>query len=152
MRNLHVFYMSGNELCSSTVVTEDHNSPADDDLTHSSNQPALFSNFHEFQKHLLTRKMETIPTLPFFCKICNKLDVEWQWGDDYRTFGERIGLSKDEISVLGQRGQPTRSMLQKFDSQKNSSIGKFKNIMEGMDRHDVVTILDEWIKDEWGKV
>ena len=43
-------------------------------------------------------------------------------------------------------------MLQKFDSQKNSSIGKFKNIMEGMDRHDVVTILDEWIKDEWGKV
>ena len=151
MRNLHVFYMSGNELCSSTVVTEDQ-SPADYDLTHSSNQPALFSNFHEFQKHLLTRKMETIPTRPFFCKICNKLDVERRWGDDYRTFGERIGLSKDEISVLGQRGQPTHSMLQKFDSQKNSSIGKFKNIMEGMERHDVVTILDEWISDEWGKV
>ena len=75
MINLHVFHMSGNKLCSSTVVTEDH-SPAYDDLTHSSNQPALFSNFHEFQKHLLTRKMETIPTLPFLCKICNKLDVE----------------------------------------------------------------------------
>ena len=150
MRYLHVFCTSGNE-CSSTVVTEDH-SPAHDDLTHSSNQPSSFLNSHEFQKHLLTRKMETIPFQPFFCKICDKLDLERRWGDDYRTFGERIGLSRDEISVLGQRGQPTHSMLQKFDSQKNSSIGKFKNIMEGMERHDVVTILDEWISYELGKL
>ena len=97
MRNLHVFYMSGNELCSSTVVTEDH-SPAHDDLTHSSNQPALFSNFHEFQKHLLTRKMETIPfTRSFIDKIFNKLDVKRQRRDYYRTLGERLGLSKDEM-------------------------------------------------------
>ena len=40
-------------------------------------------------------------------------------------------------------------MLQKFDSQKNSSIGKFKNIMD-MDRHDVVSIIDEWISYEQG--
>ena len=150
MRHLHVFCTSANE-CPSTVVTEDH-SPAHDDLTHSSNQPSSFLNSHEFQEDLLTRKMGTIPFQPFFCTICNKLDLERRWGDDYRTFGERIGLSRDEISVLGQRGQPTHSMLQKFDSQKNSSIGKFKNIMEGMERHDVVTILDEWISYELGKL
>ena len=40
--------------------------------------------------------------------------------------------------------------MQKFDSQKNSSIGKFKNIMEDMDRHDVVSIIDEWISYEQG--
>lgn len=80
------------------------------------------------------------------------------WSDNGGMITGRLGRElvsvkmRFQISVLGQRGQPTRSMLQKFDSQKNSSIGKFKNIMEGMDRHDVVTILDEWIKDEWGKV
>lgn len=150
MKNLRLFY-TGNELCSPTVVTEDH-SPAHDDLTHSSNHPVSFSDSHEFQKHLLTRKVEFIPFLPFYRKICNKLDVERPLWDDYRTFGERIGLSRDEISLLGQRGHPTHSMLQTFDSQMNSSIGKFKNIMEDMDRHDVVTIINEWISYEWGKL
>ena len=104
-----------------------------------------------FQKHLLTRKMETIPLRPFYCNICTKLDVERQFFDDYRLLGEKIGLSTDEIILLEQRGQPTHCMLQRFKSQKNSSVGKFKNIMEEMDRHDIVTIIDEWISYEWGK-
>ena len=94
--------------------------------------------------------MGTIPFQQFYCNICTKLDVERPWGDDYRTFGERIGLSRDEILLLAQKQEPTHFMLQKFDSQKNSSIGKFKNIMEDMDRHDVVSIIDEWISYEQG--
>ncbi|CAH3041838.1 unnamed protein product, partial [Porites lobata] len=74
-----------------------------------------------------------------------------QFLDDYRLLGEKIGLSRDEITLLGQKGQPTHCMLQKFKSQKNSCVGRFKNIMEDMDRHDIVTIIDEWISFEWGK-
>ena len=147
--NVHVFY-TGNEnsreLSSSTVVTENH-SPLDD-LT--GNQPASVS--HEFQNRLLTGKMATIPLRPFYRNICNKLDVERPFWDDYRMFGEKIDLTRDEILLLGQKQQPTHSMLQRFDSQKNSSVGKFKIIMENMDRHDVVTIINEWINYEWGKV
>ena len=147
--NVHVFY-TGNEnsreLCSSAVVTENHSLL--DDLT--GNQPASVSN--EFQNRLLTKKMATIPLWPFYCNICNKLDIERPFWDDYRMFGEKIDLSRDEILLLGQKQQPTHSMLQRFDSQKNSSVGKFKIIMENMDRHDVVTIINEWINYEWGKV
>ena len=109
------------------------------------------SDFHGFQKHLLSRKMETIPLKPFYCNICTRLDVERQFLDDYRLLGEKIGLSRDEITLLGQKGQPTHCMLQKFKSQKNSCVGRFKSIMEDMDRHDIVTVIDEWMSYEWGK-
>ena len=134
------------ELCLPSANNKDHSPP--DDLTVYVN-PA--SDFHGFQKHLLTRKMETIPLRPFYCNICTKLDVERQFLDDYRLLGEKIGLSRDEITLLGQKGQPTHCMLQKFKSQKNSCVGRFKNIMEDMDRHDIVTIIDEWISFEWEK-
>ena len=129
-----------------SVDNKDHISLPDESLTVN---PA--SDFHGFQKNLLNRKMETIPLQPFYSKICTTLDEERPLWDDFRTFGERIGLSRDEIYSLRQRGQPTQCMLQKFDSQKNGSIETFKNIMEDMDRHDIVTIIDEWISYEWGK-
>ena len=67
-------------------------------------------------------------------------------------FGEKIGLNRDEISLLGQSGKPTDSMImQKFESRKNSSIGKFKEIMEEMERDDVVAVIEEWVLDEWEK-
>lgn len=130
------------KLCLPSVDNKDHSPP----LTVN---PA--SDFHRFQEHLLTRKMETIPLRPFYRNICTKLDIERQFFDDYRLLGEKIGLSRDEIILLGQRGQPTHCMLQRFKSQKDSSVGKFKNIMKKMDRHDIVTIIDEWISYEWGK-
>lgn len=90
------------ELCLSSADNKDH--PPPDDLTVYVN-PA--SDFHGFQKHLLTRKIETIPLRPFYCNICTKLDVERQFLNDYRLLEEKIGLSRDEITLLGQRGQPT---------------------------------------------
>ena len=145
---MHTGNKKTRELCLPSVDNKDHIS-LPHDLTVN---PA--SDFHGFQKNLLNRKMETIPSWPFYCKICTTLDVERPFWDDYRTFGERISLSRDEISLLGQRGQPTNCMLQRFKSQKNSSVGTFKNIMENMDRHDIVTIIIlmiEWISFEWGK-
>ena len=144
MYHVYIGNKKPRELCLPSVDNKDH-SPAND-LTVNS-----VSDFHGFQKNLLNRKMETIPSQPFYCNICTTLDVERPFWDDYRTFGEKIGLSRGEISLLGQKGQPTHYMLQRFKSQKNSSVGKFKNIMENMDRHDIVTIIDEWISFEWGK-
>ena len=88
----------------------------------------------------------------FYKEICNKLDVLRQhFWDDYRLLGEKIGLSRDEIMLLGQKGNTTDSMMQKFNSQRNSSIGKFKGFLEEMKRDDVITIIDEWIVYEWNR-
>ena len=100
---------------------------------------------------LLVKKMTVIP-FEFYGKICNRLDILRQhFWDDYRLLGEKIGLGKDEIMLLGQKGNTTDSMIQKFNSQKNSSIGKFKGFLEEMERDDVLIIIDEWIVHEWAK-
>ena len=93
--------------------------------------------------------MSDIP-IKFYKEICNKLDVfRHQFWDDYRLLGEKIGLTKDEVSLLGQKRDPTHSMIQKFNSQRNSSIGKFKTFLEEMERNDVVIIINKWIVYEW---
>lgn len=103
----------------------------------------------DFRKSLLIKKMTDIP-IKFYSKICNKLDILRQnFWDDYRLLGEKIGLSRDEIILLGQQRNTTDLMMQKFNSQKNSSIGKFKGFVEEMERDDVVIIIDEWIVYEW---
>lgn len=93
--------------------------------------------------------MSDIP-IEFYRKICNKLDVlRGVFWDDYRLLGEKIGLSKDEVSLLGQKSDPTHSMIQKFNSQGNNSVREFRRFLEEMERSDVVTIINEWIIDEW---
>ena len=95
--------------------------------------------------------MEKIPNT-FDSEICIKLDKlrDCFW-DDYRSLGEAIGLEKDVVSYLAQIGNPTCQMLEKFDSQEGSSIRKFRDIVKEMERDDVVTILEDWIVDEWIK-
>ena len=93
--------------------------------------------------------MEQIPN-KFHNKICIKLNkLRGCFFDDYRSFGEAIGLDKDVVTYLGQIGNPTRQMLEKFDSQEGSSIRKFRDIVKEMGRDDVVSILEDWIVDEW---
>jgi len=98
---------------------------------------------------LLKKKMKDIP-IKFYSKICNSLDVfrDLFW-DDYRLLGEKIGLSRDEVLLLGQKMNTTDLMMQKFDSQRNSCIGKLKRIFEEMERGDVLTVINEWIVYEW---
>ena len=103
----------------------------------------------DFETHLLIRKMPSIPT-KFYSKICVKLDTSRScFWDDNRLFGKKIGLSHDEISFLRQKEDTTHSMIQKFNSQRDSSIGRFRKIVESMERDDVVSVIDEWIVDEW---
>jgi len=116
---------------------------------HCSSRIDLASVPQDFQTQLLSGRMATIP-IKFYRKICVKLDTSrgcfW---DDNRHFGEKIGLSRDEIMLLGQQENTTDLMIRKFDSQKNSSIGKFKKIVAEMERDDIVSIVSEWIVNEW---
>jgi len=105
-----------------------------------------------FQSSLLKKKMKDIP-IKFYSKICNSLDIfrDLFW-DDYRLLGEKIGLSRNEVRLLGQRKNTTDLMMQKFDSQRNSCIGKLRRILEEMERDDVLTIINEWIVYEWSRL
>ena len=94
--------------------------------------------------------MEKIPN-KFYSKICLKLDVRRDVWDDYRSFGEAIGLEKDIVMYLGQIGNPMRIMLEKFDSQQGSSIKTFRDLVKEMGRDDVVSVVEDWIVDEWMK-
>ena len=88
--------------------------------------------------------------LKFYRLICIRLDkVRECFWDDYRLLGEKIGLTNDEVAWLGQNKHPTHSMIEKFNSTKDNSIGKFRSILEKMERHDVICIINEWIVYEW---
>ena len=103
----------------------------------------------DFQTHLLSRKMTAIP-FEFYHRICVKLDTSRGClGDDNRLFGDKIGLSHDEILCLGQQQGTTHSMIQKFNSQRGNTIKKFKEILTSMGRYDVVSVIDEWIVYKW---
>ena len=105
----------------------------------------------DFQNSLLSKKMSAIP-LMFYSKICSKLDIRRLAFDDFRLLGEEIGLTRDQTLCLGQMENPTDQMITKFyNSQEGSCVSKFRGILEGMKRIDVVDVIDEWVKYEWLK-
>lgn len=95
--------------------------------------------------------MSSIP-LTFYRRICIKLDTlrQLSW-NDFRLLAEKVGLDKDNIWWLEQKDNPTKSILQEFETQKDPSIGRFKAILEEMQRDDVVKVIEDWIVDEWRK-
>ncbi|XP_067056590.1 uncharacterized protein [Acropora muricata] len=105
-----------------------------------------------FRKELLSNRVSRIPIQPFYQRICVKLDCERAFFYDFRLLGEKIGLDRNETSLLATKGNPTHSILEIYDSQKGSSIGKLRKFLEEMDRYDVVTVIDEWIDHEWKRV
>lgn len=105
----------------------------------------------DFLNSLYNKRMSAIP-YQFFGKICIKLDTLRQlFWDDFRLLGEKVGLDKDEITLLKQKGNQTETIIDKFNSQKNSCIGNFITILEEMERNDVITVIEEWVVDEWSK-
>lgn len=104
-----------------------------------------------FLNSLLSKPMSAIP-IEFYSNICIMLDTLRQlcW-NDYRLLAEKVGLDKNNIRWLGQKENPTELILQKFESQKDCSVGRFKAILEQMERNDVITVIEEWVLDEWKK-
>ena len=85
----------------------------------------------------------------FYRKICQKLDIlQIDWVD-YHLLGEKVGLGRDSILLLEQKCNQTEEILRHFDSKRESCVERFKIILEEMGRHDVVTVIEEWILFEW---
>ena len=86
----------------------------------------------------------------FYRKICQKLDIlQIDWVDYYHLLGEKVGLGRDAILLLEQKGNQTEEILRHFDSKRESCVERFKIILKEMGRHDVVTVIEEWILFEW---
>ncbi|XP_015775491.1 PREDICTED: uncharacterized protein LOC107353663 isoform X4 [Acropora digitifera] len=102
----------------------------------------------DFQNKLLSEPVAKIAISSSYTKICDNLNDERPFYNDYRILGEEVGLHKDEILCLGQKDNPTHLIL----DQKGISIGEFRKCLEEMDRNDVVNLIDEWIVNEWKQV
>ena len=97
----------------------------------------------------MSKPVSKIPIQPFYKRICAGLNGTRDFFDDFRLLAEKIGLDRTETSLLAMKGNPTASILEKFDGQKGSSVGKLRKFLEEMERHDVVIVIDEWIVHEW---
>ena len=102
----------------------------------------------DFQNKLLSEPVAKIAISSSYTNICDNLNDERPFYNDYRILGEKVGLHKDEILCLGQKGNPTGLIL----GQKGISIGQFRKFLEEMDRIDAVTLIDGWIVNEWKQV
>ena len=102
----------------------------------------------EFLNSLLSKKVAMIRN-QFYYKICQKLDIlQIDWVD-YHLLGEKVGLSRDAILLLEQRGNQTQEILQHFDLRRENCVGRFKIILEEMKRDDVVAVIEQWMLFEW---
>ena len=143
--NKALFFVTGLEKPS---VTDQYTSTTELHLS----SKIKFANIpQDFLDWCLTKRMFTIPTV-FRRTICIKIDTprELLW-DDYRLLAEKIGLGTDVILWLGQQSNKTELILQKFDAQEDPSVRRFKEILELMERNDVVEVIEDWLLFEWNK-
>lgn len=102
----------------------------------------------DLQNNLLSKEMSAIP-LKFYSRICTKLNIERSAFDDFRLLGEEIGLTKDVSLWLSQLDNPTdRLITDYYNTQEGSCVGKFQEILERMQRRDIIDVIDEWVKYE----
>ena len=65
-------------------------------------------------------------------------------------FGEKVGLSRDEVEFLGQQVNPTDHILKKWSASGQATVKKFLDILaeEGLERNDIIKILEDWVNEE----
>lgn len=70
--------------------------------------------------------------------------------DDYRMLGEKLGLLRDEITVLGQQENPTHGILTKWSSTGTDTVDKLIGVLgeEGFERSDVIMLLEQWVNEK----
>lgn len=126
----------------------DQSTPREEVDSPPTNHAELDRPSYNFREQLLSKPTSFI-CHEFYDDICTALDQNHPLGNDYNLLGEHIGLKKSKVDVLSQKGNPTKSMMQTLDSQKDGTIMRFQEIMEKMDRHDVLRIIENWIENEW---
>ena len=84
-------------------------------------------------------------------KICLKLNVEDNYNfNDYRLLGEKMGFDQDVIKNLKRSANPTQNLLDLWSVKREATVEKLIEFLreDDMDRDDVATILEDWLKKE----
>ena len=84
-------------------------------------------------------------------KICLKLNVEDKYYfNDYRLLGEKMGIDQDVIKNLKRSENPTDDLLDLWSVKREATVEKLIEFLreDDMDRDDVATILEDWLKKE----
>ena len=76
-------------------------------------------------------------------KICKKLDVRHTLGGDFRTLAAMVGMLNEDIELTSQRNEPTEEVLKWWGKKKEATVPKLRQILEEMERDDVIQILDD---------
>ena len=84
-------------------------------------------------------------------RICLKLNIEDNYHfKDYRFLGEKMGFDQDEIKNLKRSANPTYDLLDLWSRKREATVEKLIEFLreDDMDRDDVATILEDWLKKE----
>ena len=84
-------------------------------------------------------------------EICRKLNVEDKYYfNDYRLLGEKMGYKQDLIKNLKRAANPAEDLLDLWSVKGEATVEKLIELLreDGMDRDDVATILEDWLKKE----
>ena len=84
-------------------------------------------------------------------RICLKLNIEDNYHfKDYRFLGEKMGFDQDVIKNLKQAANPTEDLLNLWSVKCEATVEKLIEFLreDDMDRDDVATILEDWLKKE----
>ena len=89
--------------------------------------------------------IHNIPGKIYFT-MCQSLDKESPSFNDYHIFGEHLGFTRGEINLLN--NQPTDSLLRVWSERegKNATVERIMNILDDMQRHDILQILQNWVE------
>ena len=82
--------------------------------------------------------------IPFLVrqKICKLLNVRRTLGNDFRTFGAKLGMSNEDIKLISSAKDPAEEVLTWFEKKTTATVQKFLEILKRMKRDDVVDLLE----------
>ena len=99
-----------------------------------------------------TRLSTAVTELPLrvYSKICLKLNIRSVFFSDFRMLGEKVGLSRDEVEFLGQQVNPTDHILKKWSASGQATVKKLMDVLaeDGLERNDIIEILEGWVNEE----
>lgn len=104
-----------------------------------------------------SRLLTNVVDIPYaiYGKVCLKLNNKDQmFYRDFRMLGENMGYDKDVTRNLEQRVNPTDELLQMWGtSNRQATVGKLIELLkeDGLERMDVVEILEDWVQKEASK-
>ena len=91
------------------------------------------------------QSIEQVPgTIYYF--ICMRLDKENRFLRDYRIMGEKLGFTRQEISLLANHAQPTDCLLNEWIARKGkkATVSVLMEILSEMKRQELLELLQSW--------